>query len=265
MTAGGEGAGKPRPPQAWFERREVEPGVELICEPYVHPWFRCNIWLVRGRGRDLVVDAGMGLRSLTPALGLTPGKPVIAVATHVHVDHIGSLHEFDDRRAHAAEAAAYATMPDEATLAHLFRAEAEPVSAPPYEGWSPADFRLRPAPLRSTLAAGEEIDLGDRAFRLLHLPGHSPDSIGLFDEADGMLFSGDALYDGLLIDDFPRSSAPRYIETMQRLRELPIRIGHGGHGPCFDQARKAVLVEEYLAGKRLQGCPREAPALRAAP
>ena len=39
------------------------------------------------------------------------------------------------------------------------------------------------------------IDLGDRRFRVVHLPGHSPDSIGLLDEHDGLFFSGDAIYD----------------------------------------------------------------------
>ena len=47
----------------------------------------------------------------------------------------------------------------------------------------------------------------------------------------------------------------RDIRTMERLRELDIRIGHGGHCASFDRARKDVLVEEYLAGRRRQGCP----------
>ena len=79
--------------------------------------------------------------------------------------------------------------------------------------------------------------------------------VGLFDEAGGVLFSGDALYDGELLDDLPHSNVAHYAQTMERLRDLDIRIGHGGHGPSFDNARKAVLIEDYLAGKRIQGCP----------
>ena len=37
--------------------------------------------------------------------------------------------------------------------------------------------------------------------------------------------------------------------------DLDIRMGHGGHGPSFDEARKRRLIDEYLAGKRRQGCP----------
>lgn len=240
----------------WFARRELEDDVTLLWEPHVHIFFRCNIWLVRGRDRDLLIDSGMGLRPLMPQLGLTPGKPVIAVATHAHVDHIGGLHEFDDRRAHECGTHAYADMPDEITLAHMFREFEDPVDALPHEGWSVDDFRLAPAPISTELAAGHMIDLGDRRLRVLHLPGHSPDSIGFLDETRGLLFSGDALYDGPLIDDFPNSDVHAYEGTMQALRTLDIRRGHGGHGPSFDNARKDVLIEEYLQGRRQQGCPK---------
>jgi glyoxylase-like metal-dependent hydrolase (beta-lactamase superfamily II) len=241
----------------WFERRDLGDGISLIWEPHVHEFFRCNIWLVTGSERDLLIDSGMGLRHLRPVLAIESGKPVIAVATHAHVDHIGSLHEFDDRRAHVAEAAAYASMPDDVTLAPLFRQSSEPVTALPTAGWMPEDFRLAPAPINSPLEGGEVIDLGDRQFILLHLPGHSPGCVGLIDTVRGVLFTGDALYDGPLIDDFPHSDVGSYMHTMEQLRALDIRIGHGGHGPSFDHARKDQLVEDYLAGKRRQGCPTE--------
>lgn len=245
--------------QRWFVREELGQGVSLICEPHVHPFFRCNIWLVRGRDCDLLVDSGMGLRPLAPALDLTPGKPVVAVATHAHVDHIGGLHEFVDRRAHHCEASAYEAMPDEVTLAHLFREVETPVDALPCEGWRATDYRLEPAPIRATLDEGAQIDLGDRRLTVISLPGHSPGCVGLFDSAEGVLFTGDALYDGELVDDFPQSSPPAYERTMARLRELDIRIGHGGHGPSFDNARKNRLVDDYLAGRRRQGCPTGSP------
>lgn len=241
--------------ETWFERREFGDGVSLLWEPYVHAFFRCNIWLVRGRERDLLIDSGMGLRALRPELGLTLGKPVIAAATHAHVDHIGGLHEFTDRRAHHAEAAAYVDMPDDVTVANLFREIEEPVSALPAAGWTIEAYRLAPAPIAQVLDSGDLIDLGDRRLNVLHLPGHSPGCVGFFDEMHGLLFSGDALYDGELLDGLPHSNIGDYAETMERLLDLPIRLGHGGHGPSFDEARKRVLIAEYLAGKRVQGCP----------
>jgi glyoxylase-like metal-dependent hydrolase (beta-lactamase superfamily II) len=81
---------------------------------------------------------------------------------------------------------------------------------------------------------------------VLHLPGHSPDSIALFDEMDGLFFAGDAIYDAMLIDDLPDSNRADYRATMRRLLDLPIRIGHGGHGPSFDGVRMREIASDYL-------------------
>ena len=256
-TAAGANRGKAllEVAETWYRSRELGDGVTLIWEPHVHPFARCNIWYVRGQERDLLIDSGLGLRPLMPVLPRSPGRPLVAVATHAHFDHIGALHECPDRRAHTAEADGYADMLDSLTLAPLFRELAEPVTALPYDSWRAASFRIAAAPVHAALGEGDRIDLGDRVFTILSLPGHSPGSIGLFDERAGVLFSGDALYDGELIDDFPSSKVEHYRATMERLNALDIRVGHGGHGPSFDAARKRVLVRDYLAGKRQQGCP----------
>jgi len=240
----------------WYEREELEHDTIRMRESHVNSFARCNIWLVRGTERDLLIDSGTGLQPLRPALAARLGWPVIAVATHIHFDHVGALHEFTDRRAHSSEAEAFATMPEEATLAHLFRELDQPVSQLPVEGWNSAEYCLTGAPLSQSIAEGDCIDLGNRMLTVLHLPGHSIDSIALFEERTGMLFSGDALYDGELIDTFPSSNVEEYRATMLRLRGLDISVGHGGHGPSFNNARKNTLVDEYLAGSRQQGCPR---------
>ncbi|MGO4837146.1 MBL fold metallo-hydrolase, partial [Rhizobiaceae sp. 2RAB30] len=148
----------------------------MLTEPFVHGFVRANIYHLRGRDRDLVVDTGMGLASLMSALDLTPGKPLLALATHIHLDHIGSLHEFAERAGPRASADAFVTMPDAATYADMFGELTNPVTLLPAEGWRAEDYAIQPAPLSVTLADGDRVDLGDRSFTVLHLPGHSPDS-----------------------------------------------------------------------------------------
>jgi glyoxylase-like metal-dependent hydrolase (beta-lactamase superfamily II) len=241
--------------QRWYECRDVGDGVLHLWEPHVHPFARCNIWYVRGRDHDLLIDAGTGLRPLLPELQRISGQPIIGVATHIHFDHVGALHEFSDRRAHFAEAAHYSAMPDGETLAPLFRDLRDPVTALPHEGWCSSQYRVPSAPIEVALKDLDVIDLGDRQITVLHLPGHSPGSVGFFDARNGLLFSGDALYDGELIDNFDSSDIASYRRTMERLRDLDIRTGHGGHCSSFDNTRKRRLVEDYLAGRRRQGCP----------
>ena len=71
----------------------------------------------------------------------------------------------------------------------------------PPEGWDAARYRVEAAPAGRILEAGDVVDLGDRAFEAIHTPGHSPGGIALFERASGVLFSGDIVYDGPLIDD----------------------------------------------------------------
>ena len=239
----------------WYEACELDQGVVRLRERHVHELARCNIWLARGSHRDLLVDSGTGLLPLSPVLPLATGRPLVAVATHVHFDHVGCLHEFADRRGHGLEADAFATMPDEATVAPLFRALADPVDALPVAGWTSRDYALRPAPLAVSLAEGDAIDLGDRVFTVLHLPGHSPGSLGLYDARNGVLFAGDAVYDGELIDDFRHSSVEAYCATMERLARLPVGIVHAGHYDSFGPARLRRLADDYLRGRRRPGCP----------
>lgn len=90
---------------AWYRREEVEPGVTKLLEPHVDRVEQANMWHVRGRDRDLLIDGGMGIVPLRPAFpDLFEPRLVLAVATHTHLDHIGALHEFPERWVHAIEA-----------------------------------------------------------------------------------------------------------------------------------------------------------------
>ena len=78
------------------------------------------------------------------------------------------------------------------------------------------------------------------------LPGHSP-CVALLDEASGVFFAGDAIYDDELLDDMECSDRVAYRATMRRLLdEIEISKGYGGHGPSFDQARMHEIARGYL-------------------
>ena len=82
------------------------------------------------------------------------------------------------------------------------------------------------------------------------MPGHTPGSIGLWDSKDGVLFSGDAIYDGPLVDDLPGSDIDDYIRTMEMLRELPVATVHPGHEGSFGRQRMVELIDLYLERRR---------------
>jgi glyoxylase-like metal-dependent hydrolase (beta-lactamase superfamily II) len=84
----------------------------------------------------------------------------------------------------------------------------------------------------------------------MHLPGHSPGSIGLWERTTGTLFSGDAIYDGPLLDELPESNIAHYLATMERLIDLPARVVHAGHDPSFGGERLRALARAYIERRR---------------
>jgi glyoxylase-like metal-dependent hydrolase (beta-lactamase superfamily II) len=123
------------------------------------------------------------------------------------------------------------------------------IDALPHDGYDVGAFHPPAWAPTGTIDEGAIVDLGDRAFEVLHLPGHSPGSIGLWDAASGTLFSGDAIYDGPLLDQLDDSDIPAYVTTMERLLALApaVDVVHGGHEPTFDARRLTELCEAYLA------------------
>jgi glyoxylase-like metal-dependent hydrolase (beta-lactamase superfamily II) len=244
----------------WFEFRRVDDDITLIWEPHVVPLIRCNIWHVRGRDRDLLIDTGLGMASLKAAARHLFEKNLTAIATHAHYDHVGGFHEFEDRMIHDAEArkvaagnaaSLYGAGKEDALLESIraagYDVPPELFTAVPSDGYDPRSYAVLPAPPTRIVGEGDVVDIGDRHFEILHLPGHSPGSIGLWEAKSGILFSGDAIYDGPLLDELPGSDIPVYVATMKRLRELPVSVVHAGHDPSFGRARLRALCEAYLA------------------
>jgi glyoxylase-like metal-dependent hydrolase (beta-lactamase superfamily II) len=114
-------------------------------------------------------------------------------------------------------------------------------------------YRVRPAPPTRIVEEGDVLDLGNRQFDILHLPGHSPGGIGLWERRTGVLFSGDAIYDGPLLDAIPGANIEDYIHTMERLRALPVRVVHAGHDPSFGRERLVELADAWLDRRRRGG------------
>ncbi|HSX76569.1 MAG TPA: MBL fold metallo-hydrolase, partial [Shinella sp.] len=65
-------------PEDWYSLRRLDDGVTAISEPYIQEFYRCNIWHVRGRDRDMLVDSGMGVVSLTEWVPLVTERDLIA-------------------------------------------------------------------------------------------------------------------------------------------------------------------------------------------
>jgi glyoxylase-like metal-dependent hydrolase (beta-lactamase superfamily II) len=252
----------------WYRRLDLEHGVTRIWEPHVHPLEQANFFHVRGRDRDLLIDSGMGIVPLRDSFpDLFGDKELIAVATHTHIDHIGAIHEFEHRWVHPAEAhemqypSGITTLICEDIppgLRQLFVEAGYPpfgellIDAFPHATYDPRSYRLPGATPTRLITEADVIDLGDRQFEILHLPGHSAGSICLWEAAIGALYTGDLVYDGPLVYEGPGTKLDVYAQSLRKLKTLPITTVHAGHDPCFDHVRMVQIIDKYLALWRMQ-------------
>lgn len=237
---------------SWYVATTMTDRITLIEEPHVDPLLQANTWHVAGERHDLFVDAGLGVCSLREALPQLFANDPALIVTHSHLDHVGSAHEFDTCSAHES---ADLSRPGPATLdgpklakaLNLFYTPPDLlITAVPRASYDPDSFVIRPAHVTRGLRDGDEIDLGDRTLEILHMPGHSPDSICLYDRIGRTLFTGDVLYDGELLDTLFESDIADYVTSLRRLRELDVDIAYPGHGPAFDGMRMRELIDVYL-------------------
>jgi len=233
---------------AWYEARFVGDDVTYIGEPFVKEFYRCNIWHISGRDKDLLIDSGMGVVSLRSQVPALTQKSCIAVASHTHFDHIGAHHEFAERYVHSQEAAIMDAPTRGNTLVEPYVSDGIFTKLPPAP-YKSNEYAVKAAPATRLLEDGDVIDLGNRHFEILHTPGHSPGGIVLWESDTGILFSGDTVYDGPLIDDAYHSDIQNYVTSMKRILDLPVRIVHGGHFPSFDGRRYRELIRAYLSAK----------------
>jgi len=102
-----------------------------------------------------------------------------------------------------------------------------------------------------TLKNGEMIKLGDKRFKVLHIGGHTEDSIGLYCEEEGVFFSGDAPMKIM-------SSSNDYVDEEEFVNILFFLACHKlntiypGHGPPISNRHHSWVIDSLLQVRRGQ-------------
>ena len=230
----------------WYAVQPQAPGILRINEAEVDPYSVGDIWFLRGKQQNLVIDTGSGMVPPAPLIESFSDKPVLAVALNSYYDHAGGWHSFTERACHSLDAAALAD-PVAENASYSTYLKDESLRALPRAGYSTADYRMSGAEATRLLEDGEMIDLGDRCLEVLHVPGRSPGGLALWEEATGSLFTSDMLYDGDHGEAWPPRDRRSFTESLARMRRLPVTRVFPGHYGAFDGARMRAVIDRQLA------------------
>jgi glyoxylase-like metal-dependent hydrolase (beta-lactamase superfamily II) len=167
--------------------------------------------------------------------------PKYIVLSHGHFDHIGAVPALAARYGAGAEIAIHSAdaeyLGPDSYPVHRYSFSAA-TGSPAYLD---ALWEDMPPP-HTLLAEGDTIG----PFTVLHLPGHTPGGIGLWDKKEGILFSGDTLFYGNYgRSDLPGGNEKQLISSLKRLCALESDIQvYPGHGPPTSIGREI----EFLRG-----------------
>ena len=211
-------------------------------------WLSSNNVLLHGEAGEgaTLVDSGHSnhAEQTVALVRHALGEEVLAhlVNTHLHADHCGGN-------------------------AALQRAFGMPIRIPPGQWqavlqWDEEALSYRPTGERcerfrpdATLAAGEALHCGGRAWQVLAAPGHDPHSLMLFDAEHGVLISADALWENGFGVVFPEIEGIQAFDdvaaVLDLIERLPVQWVLPGHGAPFEDVAAALArARSRLAGFR---------------
>jgi hydroxyacylglutathione hydrolase len=185
-----------------------------------------NGWLVQLAGHAIAIDAPEGMATWLAARDIRLDALLL---THQHFDHV--LDAAAIAASHACPVIAFAAYSTDLTLERLFGISTGiSLSVPPFN-------------VTHLVTESSSLDLLGSAWSILHVPGHSPDSICFHAPSTGHLFGGDVLFrDGIGRTDFPGGSSRTLLHGIQsKILTLPDDTQvHPGHGPSTTIARERL-------------------------
>jgi glyoxylase-like metal-dependent hydrolase (beta-lactamase superfamily II) len=187
--------------------------------------FQENTYIIYDETLDcVVIDPGCSnakeraelIKTITD-MGLTPTR---LINTHCHVDHIPGNPLIAETYNIGLE-----IHPDEVPVLN---------DAPSFAGIFQIEMSGDQPAVKAFIHEGDEIKFGNTTLKALATPGHSPGSLSFYNEVDGYVVSGDALfYRSVGRYDLPGADGMVLFQSiMTQLMTLPDDVKvYSGHGP----------------------------------
>ena len=198
---------------------ELEPGIWRIGNSMVY------MDLLVGTHHALLFDTGYGFGSLKDVVRSITDKPLYVVNSHGHVDHACGNEQFGGAYIHQLDMElAMEHNGRDMRMAELDTAEV-PMDFDLEAHLSLGTGELKPA------GEGDTFDLGGMTLQVIHLPGHTAGSIGLWCPERKLLWVGDAMNCFVWLFLPEAQSLNTYIASLHKAAALPFTHMLQSHEP----------------------------------
>jgi glyoxylase-like metal-dependent hydrolase (beta-lactamase superfamily II) len=219
-------------------RKELKVDLKNMVQPV--PFGHTNIYFIETASGHILVDAGMPgkekeLDKTFETFGIQPNHIHLIIATHGHLDHVGSI-------AHAKKVSGGQILCHWSAAKYLEKGEAEPATPKNLKGrllnflTSLSGFRFEGT--TPDILIDDEYDLEDFgiAGRVLHTPGHSPSSVSILLD-NGECLIGDMVREAgsgqISVGMFYENKA-RLLISLEKVVDYEPRIIYLSHGTTID-------------------------------
>ncbi|MFO0702255.1 MAG: MBL fold metallo-hydrolase, partial [Nitrospira sp.] len=166
----------------WYAVDAIDTQTFAINEPKSSQYN--TSYLIVGDTKAIMFDAGSGERPVGSrsmrevAERYAANKPISLILSHFHYDHIADAAVFDG-----------VTLIDRSDIRATIKEGIYTIGPLESHGMD-----WRPLKVAHLIADGEVLDLGGRAVEIFNMPGHTTESVVLFDRRRNQVFSGDFVY-----------------------------------------------------------------------
>lgn len=202
----------------WFTINQVEKDTFIISE-YRH-WEETHCYLLNGENKSLIIDTGLGICNIIDEVKKLTDNSVVAVATHIHWDHIGGHKYFPEFYAHQDELN-WLKGEFPLTINQIKQMVADRCDLP--RGYDLNEYEFFQGNPTKILRDNDLIDIGGRVIEVYHTPGHSPGHMCFWEKERGYIFTGDLVYKDTLFAYFPSTDPQAYLNSLERISALPVK------------------------------------------
>lgn len=202
----------------WFTIDKIDEDTYIISE-YCH-WEETHCYLLNGEERSLLIDTGLGICNIYDEVIKLTDKPITAVATHIHWDHIGGHKYFSDFYAHGEELK-WLNGKFPLSMDAIRNMVTDRCDLP--DGYDVNTYEFFQGTPSRLLSDGDEVDIGGRTVRIVHTPGHSPGHMCFWEQERGYLFTGDLVYKDTLFAYYPSTDPEKYLVSLEKIAAFPVK------------------------------------------